>query len=108
MTSNTPRRDHRGIITADTLRTWTGTDSELARRLGVTRQAVCYARRVHKIPAPFDGNTMASPTLSKTFVNALVREVKRRGGPDADDASHLDAMRAVCDDLRAWVDGGAR
>ena len=108
MSETTPRRDSRGIITADTLRAWTGTDSDLARSLGVTRQAVCYARHVHKIPAPYNGNRMASPTLSKTVVNAIVREANRRGGPDADDASHLEAMRAVCDDLRAWVDGGAR
>lgn len=89
------------------LRTWTGTDSELARSLGVTRQAVSYARRVHQIPAPFDGTRMVSPTLSRTVCGAIVREARRRGGPDADDACHLDAMRAVCDDLRAWVDGGA-
>ena len=92
--TTTPRRDHRGIITADTLRTWGGTDSELARRLGVTRQAVCYARRVHQIPAPFDGNRMASPTLSKTVVNAIVREAKRRGT----------TVAKVLMDLNVWAD----
>ena len=94
MTSDTPRRDHRGIITADTLRTWDGTDSELARRLGVTRQAVCYARRVHCIPAPYDGNRMASPTLSKTVVNAIVREARRRGT----------TVARVLMDLNVWAD----
>lgn len=94
MSETTPRRDSRGIITADTLRAWTGTDSDLARRLGVTRQAVCYARLVHKIPAPFDGNRMASPTLSKTVVNAIVREARRRGT----------TVAKVLLDLNVWAD----
>lgn len=94
MTDPTPRRDSHGIITADTLRAWTGTDSDLARSLGVTRQAVCYARRVHQIPAPFDGNRMATPTLSKTVVNAIVREAKRRGT----------TVARVLLDLNVWAD----
>lgn len=94
MNQTTPRRDHRGIITADTLRAWDGTDSELARRLGVTRGAVWIARRKHKIPAPFDGTYMASPTLSKTVVNAIVREARRRGT----------TVAKVLMDLNVWAD----
>lgn len=94
MNQPTPGRDSRGIITADTLRTWTGTDSELARRLGVTRGAVWLARRQHGIPAPYNGNTMATPTLSKTVVNAIVREAKRRGT----------TVAKVLLDLNVWAD----
>lgn len=95
MSKPTHRRDHRGIITADMLRTWTGTDSELARSLGVTRQAVSYARRVHQIPAPFDGTRMATPTLSRTVCSAIVREARRRG------TTVVEVLR----DLNVWAEG---
>ena len=95
MTSDTPRRDERGIITADTLRAWTGTDTDLARSLGVSRQAVCYARRVHQIAAPVNGRYGPRPGLSRAVCTAIVKEARRRGCTVAD----------VLRDLGVWAEG---
>ena len=103
MTSDTPRRDQRCIITADTLRAWTGTDAELARRLGVGRQAVYHARRTHGIPAAVNGNYGPRPGLSPAVCTAIVKEVRRRAGRNADDAEKHKHMRAVMEDVNAWA-----
>jgi hypothetical protein len=102
-----PRRDYRGIITAEMLRAWTGTDADLARALDVSRQAVCYARLVHRLPAYVDGRRGPRPGLSRSVQRGIEREAHRRAGPFADDAQRLDAMRAVLADLGVWIDGGA-
>ena len=91
----TTSRDARGIITADTLRTWTGSDAALARQLGVTRQAVCYARIVHKMPAPVDGRRARKQGLSRTVCSAIVREARRRGC----------SVVEVLHDLGVWAEG---
>ena len=91
----TTTRDARGIITADTLRAWTGTDSELARSLGLTRQAVSYARLVHGLPSAVDGRRQKKQGLSRTVCSAIVREARRRG------CTVLDVLR----DLGVWAEG---
>lgn len=94
MSDPTPRRDYRGIITADTLRAWTGTDADLARSLGVARQAVTYARRVHGIAAPVNGRYGPRPGLSRSVCTAIVKEARRRGCTVAE----------VLLDLGVWAD----
>lgn len=89
MTTTTAR------ITADILRAWTGTDSDLARHIGVTRQAVSYARLVHGIPAPVNGRTMRKQGLSRTVCTAIVREARRRG------CTVVEVLR----DLNVWAEG---
>jgi len=89
-----PRHRWPEAVSEDVLRTWKGTDSDLALSLGVTRQAVSLARR----------------RLNKGWPTATVRrgiiaEVTRRAGADADDAARLEAMRAVMRDLNVWADG---
>ena len=95
MTTTTPARDQRGIITLATLSTWRGTDAELARALGVTRQAVSYARIVHRLPAPIDGRKGPRPGLSKTVIRAIMREAERRGT----------TIAVVLQDCHAWAEG---
>ena len=88
-------RDYNGIITADTLAAWTGTDSELARHVGLSRQAVGYARLVHGIAAPVNGRTMRKRGLSRTVCTAIVREARRRGC----------TVVEVLADLNVWAKG---
>ena len=94
-------QSNRPIITADTLRAWTGTDAELARQLGVGRWAVGYARLVHGIPATVDGRRARRPGLSKTVIKAIVTEANRRRCTVAE----------VLSDLNVWAveprEGGA-
>lgn len=88
-------RDYNGIITADTLRSWTGTDAELARHVGLTRQAVSYARLVHGLPSAVDGRRARKPGRSRTVCSAVVREAHRRGLTVAE----------VVADLSVWAEG---
>lgn len=93
--TTTTTRDYNGIITADTLRSWTGSDAELARHVGLTRQAVSYARIVHGLPSAVDGRRQKKQGLSRTVCSAIVREARRRG------CSVVDVMR----DLNVWAEG---
>lgn len=95
-------------IDIDTLKAWTGTDADLARHCGVTRQAIHHARLTHGIPAPINGRVGPRHGLGRTLCTAVIREATRRAGSLADDAVRLDAIRAVLDDLNAWHKGGAR
>lgn len=80
-------------VTAEALRSHTGTDAELARSLGVTRQAVSLARRRHGVPL----------SILPSVQRGILAEVRRRAGHDADDAARLEAMRAVLHDLGVWA-----
>jgi hypothetical protein len=91
------------ILTADILATWQGSDAELARHLGVTRQAVRYARLTHGVPAPLDGRRGSRPWLSKTLCAAVNREAHRRVGAFADDAARLEAILGVLAELNVWA-----
>jgi hypothetical protein len=86
-------RDYNGIITADTLRAWTGTDAELARHVGLTRQAVSYARLVHNMPSTVDGRRSRKQGRSRTVCSAVMREAHRRGC----------TVGEVVDDLSVWA-----
>jgi hypothetical protein len=82
-------------VTAEALRSHTGTDAELARSLGVTRAAVSLARRRHGVPL----------SLLPSVQRGIRKEVARRAGADADDAARHEAMRSVMRDLNVWADG---
>jgi hypothetical protein len=91
------------ILTAEILATWQGSDAELARHLGVTRQAVHYARLTHGVPARVDARRGSRPWLSKTLCAAVNREAHRRVGASADDAARLEAIRGVLAELDVWA-----
>ena len=91
----TTTRDYNGIITADTLRAWTGTDAELARHVGLSRQAVSYARLVHGLQSTVDGRRARKQGLSRTVCSAIVREASRRS------CTVVEVLR----DLNVWAAG---
>lgn len=72
------------------LATWRGTDAELARALGVSREGIRWARQRHSIPAVRRGLP-----FTRTLQRALISEAKRRGQTIAE----------VLIDLQAWADG---
>lgn len=82
-------------VTADILRTWTGTDAELARHLDVTPQAVSLARARFEVPRTVNGRTMRKRGLSRAVCRAIVTEANRRGTTVAE----------VLLDLGVWADG---
>jgi hypothetical protein len=82
-------------VTAEALRNHTGTDAELARSLGVSRQAVSLARRRHGVPL----------SLLPSVQRGILAEVRRRAGHDADDHAWHEAKLAVMSDLNVWAEG---
>jgi len=86
-------------VTAEALRSHTGTDADLARSLGVTRSAVYQARR--RLGVPYRKPLSLPPSVQR----GILKEVARRAGAVADDHAWHEAMRAVMRDLNVWADG---
>jgi hypothetical protein len=77
-------------ITPAILATWRGTDAELARTLGVSREGIRWAREHHGIPRVRRGLP-----FTRTLQRALVNEAKRRGS----------TMAELLLDLGVWAEG---
>lgn len=72
------------------LSTWRGSDAELARTLGVSREGIRWARERHGIPA-----VRRRLPFTCTLQRALLNEAKRRGSTIAE----------LLADLNVWAEG---